>query len=39
MAAQGARIPGERRHRARARSEAEGVTIPSALYQEMTALG
>ncbi len=39
MTAQGARIPGERRHRERARSEVEGVTIPAALYQEIVALG
>lgn len=39
MTAQGARIPGERRHRERARSEAEGVTIPAALWQEIMALG
>lgn len=38
MQAQGARIPGERRHRMREKSEREGVTIAKALYDEIVAL-
>ncbi len=36
--AQGARLPSQRRHAARKRSQAEGVTIPSELYEELVHL-
>ena len=39
MAAQGARIPGERRFMARLHSEQFGVELPLALYEEIVALG
>lgn len=38
MAAQGARIPGERRVKARLHSEHYGVTLPLALYDDIMAL-
>lgn len=37
--AQGARLPSSRRYAARARSLAEGVVIPGALYADIVALG
>ena len=36
---QGARLPSQRRYAARARSLAEGVTIPTALYADIMAIG
>ncbi|MCX8477547.1 MAG: Ldh family oxidoreductase [Sphingomonas sp.] len=36
---QGARLPSQRRYAARARSLAEGVTIPAALYADIMAIG
>lgn len=36
--AQGARLPSQRRHKARERSEAEGVSIPRELYEELVKL-
>ncbi len=39
MQEQGARIPGERRHRVRVHSERHGVTIAKALHEEIVALG
>ncbi|SFU63435.1 Ldh family oxidoreductase [Halomonas korlensis] len=36
--AQGARLPSQRRHAARKRSQTEGVTIPSELYEELVHL-
>ncbi|WP_058913423.1 Ldh family oxidoreductase [Entomohabitans teleogrylli] len=39
MQAQGARLPGERRYQARPVSEAQGVNIPRALYEDIVALG
>jgi LDH2 family malate/lactate/ureidoglycolate dehydrogenase len=38
MAAQGARIPGERRFEARQHSEQFGVALPLTLYEEIVAL-
>ncbi len=35
---QGARLPSQRRYEARARSLAEGVAVPRALYAEILAL-
>ena len=35
---QGARLPSQRRYEARARSLAEGVQIPEALYNDLKAL-
>ena len=35
ITAQGARLPGERRRRSRARMQAEGITLPSSLYEEL----
>lgn len=35
---QGARLPSQRRHEARRRSQLEGVEIPAELYQELTEL-
>lgn len=35
---QGARLPSQRRHAARARSQADGVTIPAALHAELMHL-
>ncbi|MNR43778.1 hypothetical protein D3C85_1624380 [compost metagenome] len=35
---QGARLPSQRRFEARARSAVEGVRIPRALYEEISAL-
>ncbi|AEC19806.1 malate dehydrogenase [Pusillimonas sp. T7-7] len=35
---QGARLPSERRYTARARSQAEGIAVPRALYDEIAAL-
>ncbi|WAC27919.1 Ldh family oxidoreductase [Ancylobacter sp. SL191] len=34
----GVRLPAERRYAARARTRAEGVTVPAALYRELVAL-
>lgn len=36
---QGARLPSQRRYAARARSLAEGVTVPAALYADIMAIG
>lgn len=36
---QGARLPSQRRYAARARSLAQGVTIPAALYADIMAIG
>jgi LDH2 family malate/lactate/ureidoglycolate dehydrogenase len=38
MVGQGARLPGARRHAARAKSEVEGVRIPAALHADIMAL-
>lgn len=38
MQGQGARLPSERRYRARARSLAEGIDIPDALYRDLQEL-
>lgn len=38
LVGQGARLPGARRHAARAKSQAEGVRIPAALHADIMAL-
>ncbi|MGM0785953.1 MAG: Ldh family oxidoreductase [Pseudomonadota bacterium] len=38
VVAQGARLPSQRRHAARERSQAEGVAIPAELYHELVKL-
>lgn len=38
ITAQGARLPSQRRHAARARSRSEGMSIPSGLYAELVQL-